>query len=205
MGAHLEYWNIKKERIIELDWWEQTNLQSLKIVCTPARHASGRILFDKDSTLWTGYALMGPKHRVYFSGDTGLVPGMTEIGQRLGPFDITMIETGQYHKAWPGWHIGPEQAVRAHRMAAGRVLLQMHLGLFTLAYHGWTEPIERVTAAAVRNHITLVTPKPGESIEPDTAPISKRWWPDIPWTTAERDPIISTKVSMEKDATPSHH
>ena len=135
------------------------------------------VLIDKDATLWAGYALLGARHRVYFSGDTGLFPAMREIGARLGPFDLTMIEVGQYHRAWPDWHIGPEQAVVAHGMVGGRVMLPMHWGLFTLAPHGWTEPIERALAAGGDAGATLVTPRPGESIEPESAPASARWWP----------------------------
>ena len=98
-------------RIVELDWWERTRVGALEIVCTPARHASGRdMLFDRDAKLWAGYAFIGPRHRVFFSGDTGLHPAMRDIGARLGPFDVTMIEVGQYNRAWPDWHIGPEQA-----------------------------------------------------------------------------------------------
>ena len=89
--------------------------------CTPARHASGRTLLDQDAKLWAGYALVGARHRVYYSGDTGLFPAMREIGAQLGPFDLTMIEIGQYHRAWPDWHIGPEQAVLAHRLVRGAV------------------------------------------------------------------------------------
>jgi L-ascorbate metabolism protein UlaG (beta-lactamase superfamily) len=89
VGAHLEYWGVPKERIVERDWWDKTTVRGLEIVTTPARHASGRGVLDKDATLWAGYALLGPKNRVYFSGDTGLFSGMKDIGQRLGPFDTT--------------------------------------------------------------------------------------------------------------------
>ena len=122
VGAHLEYWGIPPAQIRELDWWERVRVGSLDVVCTPARHASGRTLWDRDATLWAGYALLGPQHRVYYSGDTGLFSAMREIGARLGPFDVTMIETGQYHGTWPDWHIGPEQAVAAHRVLRGRVV-----------------------------------------------------------------------------------
>src|SRR5690606_34165525 len=88
VGAHLEYWGIPPERITELDWWDSTTVGDLEIVCTPARHASGRVLYDRDATLWAGYAFRGPEHRVYFSGDTGFFPALQEIGTRLGPFDL---------------------------------------------------------------------------------------------------------------------
>jgi L-ascorbate metabolism protein UlaG (beta-lactamase superfamily) len=191
VGAHLAYWGIPEARIVELDWWEQTRVGSIAIVCTPARHASGRTLFDDDGKLWAGYALVGEKHRVFFSGDSGLSAGLKDIGERLGPFDVTMIEIGQYDVAWPDWHMGPERAVMAHEMARGRVLLPVHWGLFTLAYHGWTEPVERVLAAAAKRGVPVLTPRPGEPIEPEASPATGRWWPAIPWKTADEAPLPS--------------
>ncbi|WP_232293356.1 MBL fold metallo-hydrolase [Stigmatella aurantiaca] len=195
VGAHLEYWGIPKERITELDWWERTRVGALDIVCTPARHASGRTLFDKDATLWASYAFLGPTHRAYYSGDTGLFPAMKDIGDRLGPFDVTMIEVGQYHRTWPDWHIGPEQAVLAHRMLRGRALLPVHWALFSLAVHGWTEPVERVLAAAGNTQEKVIVPKPGQSIEPGATPSLDRWWPELPWVTAAQDPIVSSQMN----------
>jgi L-ascorbate metabolism protein UlaG (beta-lactamase superfamily) len=139
VGAHLEYWGVPAARITELDWWDSTAVKSVRLVSTPARHASGRTVWDKDATLWSGFAMLGEAHRVYYSGDTGLFPAMREIGARYGPFDCTLIETGQYHRAWPDWHIGPEQAVQAHELVRGRVMFPVHWGLFQLAFHGWTE------------------------------------------------------------------
>lgn len=194
VGAHLASWGVPEARIVELDWWEKTRVRELEIFATPSRHASGRTGLDKDATLWAGFALLGPRHRAYYSGDTGLFPAMKDIGARLGPFDVTMIEVGQYHRAWPDWHIGPEQAVLAHRMLQGRVLLPVHWGRFTLAAHGWTEPIERVLAAAGRTGDTVVVPRPGQSIEPSAPPAFERWWPNLPWQTSEQHPIVSTQL-----------
>lgn len=194
VAAHLEYWGVPLERIVELDWWEHTTIGALELHCVPARHASGRGPFDQNATLWAGYALLGAEHRVYFSGDTGLFPAMSDIGERLGPFDLTMIEVGAYGQAWPDWHIGPEQAVRGHQMVQGEVLLPIHWGLFTLAYHGWTEPIERALLAAEAAGVPVVTPRPGQSVEPETLPEIERWWPEVDWRTAEEYPIVSTNV-----------
>ncbi len=198
VGEHLAYWGVPEARIVELDWWERTRVGALEVVCTPARHASGRSLFDKDEKLWAGYALVGPRHRVFFSGDTGLFSALREIGTRLGPFDATLIEIGQYHGSWPDWHIGPEQAITAQRWLRGRVLLPVHWGKFQLAYHGWTEPIERVLAAAARAQLAVLTPLPGQSIEPE-APVGLRhWWPHLPFQSAADAPIVSSKVSVKE-------
>jgi L-ascorbate metabolism protein UlaG (beta-lactamase superfamily) len=196
VGAHLARWGVAEDKITELDWWQGLSLGDLRVTATPARHASGRtLIFDNDATLWAGYALVGPMHRVYFSGDTGLFPGLKEIGARLGPFDLTMIEVGQYDAAWPDWHSGPEQAVRAHQMVGGRVMLPIHWGLFALASHGWTEPIERTLVAAQKSGVVVMTPKPGESVDPTAPPAVNRWWPSLPWKTAEQAPIVADQMN----------
>lgn len=197
VGENLEYWGVDKAKIRELDWWQNVKYKDLEIVSTPARHASGRYLLDNDKKLWSSYALIGPKHRVYFSGDTGLFPGMKKIGEKYGPFDLTMIETGQYDAAWPDWHIGPEQSVIAHQMLKGRILLPIHWGLFSLAFHGWTEPIERVLAKGKEVGAKVLTPRPGESFEPDQDPRFDRWWPNLPWRTGAENPIVSGQLDAE--------
>ncbi len=189
VGAHLAHWGIPDDKIIEVDWWDRVQLGAIEVVCTPARHASGRQVFDVDATLWAGYALVGPQHRVYFSGDTGLFPAMQDIGAKYGPFDVTMIETGQYHRAWPDWHIGPERAVAAHQIVKGKMMLPIHWALLTLAAHGWTEPVERVLAEARARGVSVATPKLGQSVEPDAAVVVDRWWPEVPWQTAAQAPV----------------
>lgn len=191
VGARLRRWGVPEARITELDWWDSVRVGGLEVVLVPARHASGRGLRDKDRTLWGGFAFIGLRHRVYFSGDTGMFPGLADIGERLGPFDLAMIEAGAYNPAWPDWHLGPEQAVRAHQMVRGRVLLPIHWGLFDLAAHGWTEPVERVLAAAGPVGATVALPRPGEGFEPATPP-QRRWWPPLPWKTGAEVPIRAT-------------
>lgn len=203
VGAHLAYWGVPDDRITEVDWWDTLRLGDVELVAVPARHASGRQVFDQNRTLWTGYALRGPQHRVLFSGDTGLFPGLTEIGERLGPFDVTMFEVGAYDRAWPDWHLGPEQAVRAHRMTKGRLFLPIHWGMWNLASHGWTEPVERVLVEAERWDVLTYVPRPGESFEPDGPPALSRWWPDVPWQTAEEHPVVATKVPPDGEPTPA--
>jgi L-ascorbate metabolism protein UlaG (beta-lactamase superfamily) len=134
---------------------------------------------------------MGARHRVYYSGDTGLFPALRTIGERLGPFDLTMIEVGQYDKAWPDWHLGPEQAVETHRRVRGAVMLPVHWGLFALASHGWTEPIERALAAAHDAEALVITPRPGQSVEPTVERPQERWWPTLPWRTGAESPIVA--------------
>jgi L-ascorbate metabolism protein UlaG (beta-lactamase superfamily) len=194
VGAHLEYWGIPSEKIVEVDWWQHVSVGTMEIVSTPARHASGRHVLDRDATLWSSYALLGARHRVYYSGDTGLFTAMQDIGEKLGPFDVTMIEVGQYHRGWPDWHIGPEQALTAHQMLRGKVFFPIHWGLLTLAYHAWTEPVERAVAAARAQGATIVTPRPGQSVEPEVATEFAQWWPSLKFDDASAHPIVSSNV-----------
>ena len=194
VGAHLVGAGFDPSLVTELDWHESVELGGLRFTATPAQHFSGRGLFGRNKTLWASWVVQSERRKVFFSGDTGLFPAMKDIGDKLGPFDLTMIETGQYHQAWPDWHIGPEQAVTAHRLLKGKVMLPMHWGLLRLAYHGWTEPAERVLVAAEHDKVRVVTPKPGQSFEPESAPPPARWWPEVAWKSGAEDPIVSSQV-----------
>lgn len=192
IGAHLEDWGVPRERITELDWWQDTTVGTLRIVSTPSRHASGRVNGNSGHTLWTGFALLGPAHRVFYSGDTGMNDTFVDVGERYGPFDVSLIETGQYDAQWPDWHLGPEQAVQVHQEVRARTMIPVHWGLLKLAHHAWTEPPERVLAAARCVHADVLIPEPGQAVEPTTHPVIPRWWPSIPWHTAAQRPIVAT-------------
>jgi L-ascorbate metabolism protein UlaG (beta-lactamase superfamily) len=174
VGAHLERWGVAPDRITELDWGESTTVGPLTLTATPARHFSGRGLLSRNHTLWASWSVKGPVHRVFHSGDTGPFNGFAAIGMQHGPFDLTLVKIGAYDNAWPDIHLNPEQAVDAHEELRGKVLLPIHWGTFNLAFHRWDEPADRVVAAAAG--VTLVMPKPGESIEPLKPPPVNPWW-----------------------------
>ncbi|TPV93561.1 MAG: hypothetical protein B7733_19995 [Myxococcales bacterium FL481] len=197
VGSHLEYWGVAPDRIVELDWWGEYEVGGVRLVATPSRHFSGRAVLDRDKTLWAGWAMIGPRHRVYFSGDTGMFPGFAEIGERLGPFDIAMIESGAYNRLWADVHLGPEQAVQAFEAVRGKLLVPVHWGTFDLALHAWVEPAERILVAARTRDVAVAIPRPGESIEPGRPPAVVRWWPNVPWRTAQADPIVSSGLAGE--------
>lgn len=179
LGEALEGLGVQSDRITELDWWETTQFGNLKITSTPARHTSGRGLFDQAKTLWMGFALQGLKHNVYYSGDTGPFKSAPEIGKRLGPFDLTLIECGQYNQAWPDWHLTPEKTLATHQAVRGRVLIPVHWGLFPLASHSWKEPVERLLVANTDGAAKILVPKPGQSIEPESQSKLPEWWKDL--------------------------
>ena len=196
VGGHLRDWGVPSDRIRELDWWQDTTVGDLRLVCAPSRHFSGRGLFDRNRTLWASWAIIGPQHRAYFSGDGGMSSVFSEIGERLGPFDVTLMEIGAYHSAWADIHNGPEQAVQAHLDLRGAVMLPIHWGTFNLSLHAWTEPAERVMVAARQRGVTLALPRPGEPFEPASPPRVHRWWPEQSWQTADEAPIVSPEASV---------
>lgn len=177
VGAHLERWGVAPGRITELDWGESTTIGPLKLTATPARHFSGRGLFNRNHTLWASWAVKGPVHSVFHSGDTGPFSGFGAIGLQHGPFDLTLVKIGAYDSAWPDIHLNPEQAVAANVELRGKALLPIHWGTFNLAFHRWDEPADRVVAAA--SGTTLIMPRPGESIEPSRAPPVTTWWRSV--------------------------
>lgn len=194
VGSHLRYWGVADDRIIELDWWQSVRVGSTEVTATPARHFSGRslVMSDKDATLWSSWAFTGPTHRVYYSGDTAMFPEFADIGKKLGPFDATLMEVAAYNQMWADVHLGPEQAMDAHVMLKGKLLIPVHWGTFDLALHSWTEPMERLLVGAQARGIALATPRPGESIEPGRARAAARWWPEVPWQSVEEAPVRSS-------------
>lgn len=176
IGAHMERWGVPAERIHEFDWWEKTTLEEhgVELVSTPSRHFSGRAGIDTNRTLWTSWTILGPEHRIYFSGDTGYSPHFKEIGEKYGPFDLTMIEVGAYHQAWGEIHLGPHNAMQAHLDLGGEKMLPVHWGTFDLALHSWTQPARVLAEEAPGKQIQLVTPRVGEPVEPSTT--TEFWW-----------------------------
>ncbi|MCB9648920.1 MAG: MBL fold metallo-hydrolase [Deltaproteobacteria bacterium] len=199
IGAHLEFWGVPADRIHEHDWWQESLLGDLTLAAVPARHFSGRsmVMADQDQTLWAGWVLKTEAHRVFYSGDTAMFPGFEEIGQRHGPFDVALIETGAYDPLWADVHLGPEQALVAAQMVGAKLYMPVHWGCFNLALHSWTEPIERVVAAAPRMGVPIAVPRPGESVEPSNPPQVARWWPETRWTPAGEKLVMSSGLSEE--------
>jgi L-ascorbate metabolism protein UlaG (beta-lactamase superfamily) len=180
VGAHLEYWGVQAERITELDWWESYTLPNTDVVLTaaPSQHFSGRRLKDRNATLWSSFAIRSPKHAVFFSGDTGLTTEYRSIRERLGPFDLVMLEIGAFYPAWGDIHLGPDNALKAHAMLGG-VFMPVHWGTFALAMHAWDQPAERLLELAPDTGAQLLMPLLGQPAEPAHAEIVKPWWREV--------------------------
>jgi L-ascorbate metabolism protein UlaG (beta-lactamase superfamily) len=188
IGAHLVTFGVEPAQVIEHDWWEAAKLGDVELVSTPARHFNGRAPWRSPGALWTSWSIVGPSHRVFFSGDTGRSAAFEEIGKREGPFDLAMFEIGQYHPDWGDIHLGPRGALDAFEQIGARYLLPIHWGTFSLAYHAWSEPAETIVdEAQKRGARGLVMPMLGQQFEPSNGPLLQTWWRDQP-PTASRCP-----------------
>ncbi len=174
----LKNWKVPDAQIVEMDWWQQAEIGDLKLVATPARHYSSRGLFDFQKTLWLSWSLIGPEHRVFFSGDSGYGKLFSEIGERFGPFDMNIIKIGSYGPGqfWIDIHMPPEQSMQVHRDVGGKLMLPVHWATFNLARHAWDEPIKRAIAAAEKAGVKLVTPRIGETVSSAHQFNSENWW-----------------------------
>ncbi|MFJ8922196.1 L-ascorbate metabolism protein UlaG, beta-lactamase superfamily [Streptomyces sp. LamerLS-316] len=180
VGAHLERWGVPLDRLHELDWNETARIAGISLTATPARHFCGRGIRNQQHTLWASWAVAGPEHRVYHSGDTGYFSGFQDIGAEHGPFDVTMIQVGAYSEYWPDIHMTPAEGLRAHLdLQGGRphgALLPIHWGTFNLAPHPWAEPGEWMKDVAEEAGQPVALPRAGEPFEPAGELPSEAWW-----------------------------
>ncbi|MCE5287396.1 MAG: MBL fold metallo-hydrolase [Pelosinus sp.] len=176
VGSHLVCWGVPQEKIREFDWWQEAEIGGLSFAALPARHYSGRGLFDRNQTLWCSWRVAGENTNIYFSGDSSYGAHFKEIGQKYGPFTLTLMECGQYDKRWIVNHMMPEDAVNAHIDLRGKSMLPIHWAAFTLAFHDWDEPVERVTNAAKKQQVKIITPCIGEPIIIGNKYPVNSWW-----------------------------
>jgi L-ascorbate metabolism protein UlaG (beta-lactamase superfamily) len=176
VGEHLEKWGIKAEKINELSWNQSiTSFNGLEFTAVPARHFTGR-KFKRNQTLWSAFVLKTANCKLFLGGDSGYDTHFAKIGEEFGPFDLALLECGQYNAYWPYIHMFPEETVQAAIDLKAKVLMPVHWGKFSLAMHPWDEPIKRIVAAAAAKQFPLVTPKLGETIVLNEYMPSENWW-----------------------------
>ena len=186
--AHLERWGVDSRNITELDWYESKVYRGVRLTLAPARHFSGRGLWDRDSTLWGSWIISSDSLNVYFSGDSGYSDTFKTIGQRYGPFDIAFLENGAYNLDWAQIHLMPEETVQASIDLKARLLFPIHWSKFDLALHPWDEPAIRLTREATIRNVTVASPLIGEVFDVRNYP-ETRWWESL---RAEIEQIISS-------------
>jgi L-ascorbate metabolism protein UlaG (beta-lactamase superfamily) len=178
VGAHLLRWGVAPDRIREFDWGDSASHAGFTFVCAPARHFSGRGLRDGSSTLWASWIVKTGRKRIYFSGDSGYGPHFQATGAAHGPFDLVLVECGQYNEDWAAIHMMPADAVKAAQELGGRLMVPIHWGAFALSLHAWYAPIRAVTAEARARNVRIAAPELGEAVNfaRDSVP-DRQWWP----------------------------
>ncbi|MCQ4034696.1 MBL fold metallo-hydrolase [Kaistella montana] len=175
-GEHLEFWNYDPEKIIELDWHEQSDLgNGYQVYCEPARHFSGRGL-KRDQAIWASFVFETPNQRIYIGGDSGYDDHFKKIGEKYGSFDLAILENGQYNKDWRYIHMMPGENIKAMKDLNAKRMIPVHSSKFALATHEWNEPLEKITQFNTENQ-RIITPKIGEKADylNDTK-IYEQWW-----------------------------
>lgn len=179
VSSHLRYWGIDPVIITEFDWWDSKKIDdTMELIAAPSRHFSGR-LFTRNKTLWSSFILVSGEYRIYIGSDSGYDTHFKTIGEKYGPFDIALLEAGQYNLDWPYIHMMPEETVKASVDLRAKVLMAVHWGKFALAFHPWDEPIKRVSAKAAELNVQLTTPMIGEPVIIGQSYPTKKWWEEL--------------------------
>jgi len=178
-GAHLEFWNYDKKKIIEKDWNQEVILDNGFIInITSARHFSGRT-FKRNRSLWLSFILQTPSTKLFLGGDSGYDTHFAEIGNKYGPFDLAILECGQYSPYWKYIHMMPEETVQAGLDLRAKKILPVHWGKFSLSLNDWDDSIKRVTVEASKKNMPLIHPMIGEEVDLNGPMKFSRWWENI--------------------------
>ena len=176
ISSHLKHWGVDSKKITEMDWWETQLLDdNITLTAAPARHFSGRGI-KRGQTLWSSFILKTKEHNLYLGGDSGYDSHFKEIGNKYGPFDLAILEAGQYNTMWPLIHMMPEETVQAAVDLQATALFPVHWGKFSLAMHAWTDPVTRVLIKARELNINVVTPKIGQPLILADNFQFEEWW-----------------------------
>ena len=185
VDEHLKVWDIPSNQIMTFDWYDEANIaEDFQIALTPSQHFSGRGL-NRDAALWGSWVVEIEGHSIYFSGDSGYSEEFQEINNRYGPFDIAILEAGQYNEAWDQIHMYPEQAIQAAIDLHATTMLPIHNTKYILALHEWDDPLERVYQEGKRTNQHVSTPMIGESLILGEPMEDNPWWREVakhnPW------------------------
>ncbi|RPE08876.1 MBL fold metallo-hydrolase [Chitinophaga lutea] len=177
VAQHFEYWGWVQDKLIEKNWFDSVDLGSgFKVTLTPARHFSGR-LFNRNISLWSSFVLQTPSKKLFLGGDSGYGPHFKDIGEQFGPFDLALLECGQYNEKWPYIHSLPDEVVKEAEELKAKHFMPVHNSKFKLAQHPWYEPLQQTAAMAAASHQSITTPKIGEKVDLDHLDkVWEKWW-----------------------------
>lgn len=176
-GEHLERWGYDPQIINERNWHEELILDNgFAVHITPGRHFSGRGL-KRNTALWVSFVLKTPSFKLFLGGDSGYDTHFKAIGKEHGPFDLALLECGQYNEYWKYIHMMPEEVVTAASDLHAKNFMPVHWAKFSLSIHAWDEPITRVATEAEKQHVPVVTPMIGEKVNLNAINTAfPKWW-----------------------------
>lgn len=179
VGEILQKWGIADERIDELDWWQAKQIDDLTISAVPARHNTGRGVFDRNKTLWAGYVFQTATEKFYYSGDSSWGDGsqFRQIAERFGQFDLAFMENGQYNLTWIDSHMLPEQMVDAVKLLQPKRVMPVHWAAYALSIHSWKDPVERAMPLLQQMAMPILTPQIGQVFDTDSQ--TEFWWENV--------------------------
>ena len=164
VGEHFEYWGYPVEKLVELDWWDSTDLgEGFNVTSTPARHFSGRGI-RSNKTLWSSFVFKTPKRSVWIGGDSGYGKHFKKIGEKFADIDLAILENGQYNEDWNQIHALPEQLSKEMLDLNANRYMTVHHSKFCLAYHTYFEPLENAKRAAQESGKPVLMPQMGEVV-----------------------------------------
>jgi L-ascorbate metabolism protein UlaG (beta-lactamase superfamily) len=176
----------------ELDWWQAVHL-SPEVVLTfvPAQHFSSRTLWDRNRTLWGGFVISGPAGNSFYAGDTGYGPHFKEIARRFGPIKLAILPIspfrpqqaqGSVQDSYPAVHMGPAQAVDAHRDLGSELSIAAHFQVFQLGTDGFDDAVCELARALKKGNLpfeAFVAVMPGQAISVSGSAMPDGWLQSI--------------------------
>lgn len=177
VGQDFESWGFDTSKITELDWYDSLNIDNnWKLTATPARHYSGRS-FKSNQTLWASYVLQTPSLCVFVGGDSGYGSHFKAIGEKFGPFDLAILEQGQYDNNWNQIHLLPNELLKTVSDLMAKRVLPVHNSRFALANHPWYEPLDKIAEDMKVSKVPILTPQIGEVVYlNDSTQKFSKWW-----------------------------
>ena len=180
VGEHFEQWGFENQIILEHDWNEKILLDNGFVVHTlPARHFSGRT-FKRNTSLWLSFAFKTPNFNFYLGGDSGYDEHFAQIGRDFGPFDLAILENGQYDKSWKHIHMMPDEVLDAAQDLNAVRLFPVHSSKFALGNHAWDTPLKTITEFNQAHNLNLISPRIGEIVYlKNTSQKFDFWWENV--------------------------
>jgi L-ascorbate metabolism protein UlaG (beta-lactamase superfamily) len=137
-------------QVIELDWWQDIELEGTRFTCLPVQHWSRRLGQGYNQSLWCGWLMERGGRKVFYGGDSGYFMGFREIGRRWPGIDLALLGAGAYQPRWfmHYAHMDAQELVRAHRELGSRRLVPTQWGVLKLGDEAASWPVSELKEIA---------------------------------------------------------